>query len=78
MKPMKLYIWEGALADWSGGIIVALAPDLRAAKIAARAAYAPHPGMASAFLENDLSRAPRVVKIADGMPAQAWTVTGGG
>ena len=36
---MNIYIWEGALADWSGGLIVAIAPNLRAAKKAARKAY---------------------------------------
>lgn len=71
---MKLYVWEGALADYTGGIIVALAPDLRQAKIAARKAYR----VPSDLLEADLRRAPQVVKITDGMPAQAWTVTGGG
>jgi hypothetical protein len=71
---MKLYVWEGALADWSGGLIVALAPDLRQAKIAARKAYG-HP---SAYLESDLRQHPTVIPATAGMPAVAFTCTGGG
>lgn len=71
---MKLYVWEGVLTDWYSGMIVALAPDLRTAKAAARKAYG-HP---SDYLEQDLKSRPQVIRITDGMPAQAWTVSGGG
>lgn len=29
---MKLYVWEGVLTDYSDGIIVAMAPDLKTAR----------------------------------------------
>jgi len=70
---MKLYVWDGALADWYSGIIVALAPDLRQAKIAARKAY----GISSSRLECDLKQPPQVIKITDATMVQAWTVSGG-
>lgn len=72
---MKLYVWEGVLTDWTSGLIVALAPDLRAAKTAVRKAYG-IPG--SDRLEQDLKGKPQVIKITDSTPAQAWTVSGGG
>ena len=71
---MNIYIWEGALADWSGGLIVALAPNLRAAKQAARKAY----GLESDLLEQDLKQKPQVVKITETTEPQAWTCSGGG
>lgn len=70
---MKLYVWEGALADYYGGLIVALAPDLRQAKIAARKAY----GYKSDRLESDLKTKPDVYPVTDRMPAVAFTVDGG-
>ena len=72
---MKLYVWEGVPTDWYSGMIVALAPNLRATKAAARKAYG-IPG--SDYLEQDLKSKPQVIKITDDTPAQAWTVSGGG
>lgn len=31
-KKLKLYLWEGALSDYTDGIMGALAPDLKTAK----------------------------------------------
>lgn len=71
---MELYVWEGVLTDWSSGMIVALAPDLRSAKAAVRKAH----GYSSDTLEADLRTKPQVIRITEGMPARAWTVSGGG
>ncbi len=32
MKKLKLFVWDGALGDWSGGIMFALAPDVETAR----------------------------------------------
>ena len=70
---MKLYVWEGALASYYGGLVVALAPDLRQAKIAARKAY----GYKSADLESDLKQRPKIYPATPGAPAVAFTCNGG-
>ena len=72
MAGMKLYVWEGALASWSGGLVVALAPDLRQAKIAARKAH----GSESPWLEADLKVKPQIFPAAEGSPAVAFTIWG--
>lgn len=71
---LKLYVWEDALADWSSGIIVALAPDLRAAKAIVRKTH----GSRSETIERDLRCPPRVIRITESTPAQAWLAWGGG
>lgn len=74
-RTLKLYVWEGVLADWYSGMAVAIAPDLRAAKAAVRKAY----GIKSDYLEQDLKTVrPQVIRITESTPAQAWTVSGGG
>lgn len=70
---MKLYVWEGALADYYGGLIVALAPNLRQAKIAARKAY----GLSSASLESDLKEKPKIIPVTEDMESVAFTCSGG-
>lgn len=70
---MKLYVWEGVLTDWTSGMIVALAPDLRAAKTAIRKARGYH----SDTLEQDLRTRPQVINITDSTQPQAWLVSGG-
>jgi len=32
MTPLKLYVWENVLEDWTSGIMFALAPDVRTAR----------------------------------------------
>lgn len=73
MKPLKLYVWEGALASWSGGLVVALAPDLRQAKIAVRKA---HGSDSYGQLESDLKQPPKIYPATAGAPAVAFTIWG--
>lgn len=73
---LKLYVWDGPdiLADYFSGMIVAIAPDLRAAKAAARKAY----GSPSDYLESSLRQRPIVVRLDESTRPRAWCVSGGG
>lgn len=31
-RKLKLYVWDGVLADWTGGMVVVLAHDVREAR----------------------------------------------
>jgi len=73
-QPFKLYVWEDALADWSAGMIIALAPNLRAAKAAVRQAHSSR----SDAIERDLRTAPKVIRITENTAPQAWLAWGGG
>lgn len=72
---MKIYVWDGALAAYYGGLIVVVAPSLRAAKEAVRKERA---GFGSqAALEQDLMSKPKVIRITDTMRPRVWACDGG-
>jgi hypothetical protein len=73
IRTLKLYVWEDALTDRYPGIIVAVAPDLRAAKTAVRQAH----GIPSPTVEDSLRVAPKVIRLTADTPPQAWLAWGG-
>jgi hypothetical protein len=76
---MKIYIWDGALADYYGGLIVVVAPSLKAAKDAARKKIDPSGrSLATSGLSQDLKSKPQVVRITDTMRPRVWYSHGGG
>ena len=68
--PMKLFIWEDVLRDYSAGMIVALAPDLESALAAVRDDSYVRAAMGEAK--------PEVIEIGPNTQAQTWYVHGGG
>jgi hypothetical protein len=83
MSTLKIYIWEDYARDWSSGMAVAVATDVRAARRAVLKTEAADfggnlPVSTRDRLTADLKSRPRVIRLADGMPARAWTVHGGG
>lgn len=70
---MKIYIWDGALAGWSGGLIVVVARNLTEAKDAARKKINPsNSEMGRSGLEQDLKSKPEVVRITETMRPRTW------
>jgi hypothetical protein len=84
MRALKIYIWEDYARDYSSGMAVAVATDVRAARRAVLKTEAESysggslPPATRDRLTADLKSRPRVVRLADGMPARAWTVHEGG
>jgi hypothetical protein len=75
---VKIYVWDGALADYYGGLIVAVAPNIRAARDAVRKERGSKPGdLGHSELEQDLKEKPQVVRITDKTRARAWCCNGG-
>lgn len=76
----KIYIWDGALADYTGGMVIAIAENLKAAKDAVRKDLGnPQPGcLGYSELEQDLMETPEVVRITETMRPRAWHCYGGG
>jgi hypothetical protein len=68
---MKIYIWDGALTGWSGGLIVVVARNLTEAKDAARKKINPG-AIGRASLEQDLKEKPEVVRITETMRPRTW------
>ena len=67
-KPMKLYIWEDVLRDYSAGMIVAIAPDLETALATAD----------SDSVREEMGRVtPTVIEIDGSTTPQSWHVWGG-
>lgn len=65
MKPLKLYVWEDVLEDWSAGVMFALAQDADHARelirLRAGNGIGPH-----SHLHVDLAREPRVIEQPEG------------
>ena len=59
IKPLKLYVWEDALADWHPGIMFALAPDRGSARKMLLEMFPD-----SAMLRNEVMGKPTVVTEA--------------
>ena len=67
-RRMKLYVWQDVLTDYTGGMIVALAPDLETAL-----------NMAEGIIRADMGKVDPIVIDLDGTPEPAfWHVWGGG
>lgn len=71
---MKLFIWQGdnVLADYTSGMIVALAPDLEGALKAIEANYRSYMGLFPALPSEVVD-----LGASDATP-RAWAVHGGG
>ena len=65
-EPLRLYVWDDVLCDWTSGIMFALAHSAEEARTLLRAAYMGLP-------ESDIAREPRVVEEPEG-----FAVWGGG
>ena len=75
-RKLKIFVWEDAFSDWFPGLAVAIAPDIRSARRAIIDAY----GLGAAgsdYARTQLAVKPTIIPITDGMPAQAWMVSGG-
>jgi hypothetical protein len=81
-RTLNLYIWkgDGVLEDWYSGMIVAVAADLDAAKIAVRDAYDEDgSGCPARYnLEASLAQPPEVTELSAGTEPRAWYVEGHG
>lgn len=69
MKKLKLFVWEGALTDYTSGIVFALAKDVEEARKLIRE----KDGTGSKYLEKDLEHEPLVITKPEG-----FVVWGGG
>jgi len=79
---MKLFVWEGAFADYYGGMAVALAHDVREARLVIARKYAGQGSkrgdsmFGSAMRE--LADRPEVIRVDENTKPQAWQISGGG
>jgi len=66
---MKLYVWEDVLYDYTPGMVVVLAPNLKTARSMAQKGYTYHAG--------DFNKQPKVYKVDRKVPVM-FGVYGGG
>jgi hypothetical protein len=71
---MKLYVWKDVLTDYTSGMIVVLAPDLKTAFATVKA----DTGTYESHLEDMGKVTPTVVDLDGDVQPQAWWVYGGG
>ncbi len=61
-RPLRLYVWEGVLCDYTCGMIVALAPDLPTARRLVRSRAARGGGCFTDDIEDALKGRPQVCR----------------
>jgi hypothetical protein len=71
--PMKLYVWQPALTDYSSGAIFVIAPDLRTARREARKGE-----FAESRVWQETATRPEVFDLAKMKAPRAWLIWGGG
>ncbi len=69
---MKLFVWEDVLADYTSGMVVAIAKDVDEAR-----RVAINTSDTSRWMASELTNDPQVVELDD-PKAKAWIVYGGG
>jgi hypothetical protein len=79
---MKLFVWEGAFGDYYPGLAVALARDVREARLAVARKYAGQgKGRGDSSFDyamREVADRPDVIRLDEGAQPQAWQVSGGG
>lgn len=73
-RELKLYVWEGVFTDYTSGMAVALAYDVRQAR---RLVTETMGSWSADWVKQELAGRPQVIRLNKATKPQAWQVSGG-